>query len=233
MKLKSLSLSGVLLLGLTLAPVAFAADQHAGDVQPWLENGQIQLNAELFESDFGDLPGGLYRTDDPGYDADTAKGAFGANNWLWFSGIGSLQFWNGAAWTSTVPNGEHVEVVDAIGNTTVFTTSGVTNPNGVVGQFDSLGDLHEHLDMSVWNASNVLGGTVGAYWITLALFETAPESQIPVSTPSVPFSIIFNRGLSTADYETAVSAVPVPAAVWLFGSSILGLMGLARRKVSG
>ncbi len=29
---------------------------------------------------------------------------------------------------------------------------------------------------------------------------------------------------------TTVSAVPVPAAVWLFGSGMLGLMGLARRK---
>jgi len=27
-----------------------------------------------------------------------------------------------------------------------------------------------------------------------------------------------------------VSAVPVPAAVWLFGSGLLGLLGLARRK---
>ena len=29
---------------------------------------------------------------------------------------------------------------------------------------------------------------------------------------------------------TAVSAVPVPAAVWLFGSGLLGLVGVARRK---
>jgi hypothetical protein len=27
-----------------------------------------------------------------------------------------------------------------------------------------------------------------------------------------------------------VSTVPVPAAVWLFGSAMLGLMGVARRK---
>ena len=32
---------------------------------------------------------------------------------------------------------------------------------------------------------------------------------------------------------SAVSAVPVPAAVWLFGSGLLGLAGLARRKTSG
>jgi hypothetical protein len=31
---------------------------------------------------------------------------------------------------------------------------------------------------------------------------------------------------------TAVPAVPVPAAVWLFGSGLIGLAGIARRKVS-
>ena len=31
---------------------------------------------------------------------------------------------------------------------------------------------------------------------------------------------------------TAVSTVPVPAAVWLFGSGLLGLVGMARRKRS-
>jgi hypothetical protein len=32
--------------------------------------------------------------------------------------------------------------------------------------------------------------------------------------------------------SAAVSAVPVPAAVWLFGSGLLGLAGVARRKQS-
>ncbi|MEA3242882.1 MAG: VPLPA-CTERM sorting domain-containing protein [Pseudomonadota bacterium] len=29
---------------------------------------------------------------------------------------------------------------------------------------------------------------------------------------------------------TASSVVPIPAAVWLFGSGLLGLVGIARRK---
>ncbi len=29
-----------------------------------------------------------------------------------------------------------------------------------------------------------------------------------------------------------ISAVPVPAAVWLFGSGLLGLVGVARRKAA-
>ena len=35
---------------------------------------------------------------------------------------------------------------------------------------------------------------------------------------------------STAFHLTEVSAVPVPAAVWLFGSGLIGLAGMARRK---
>jgi len=30
--------------------------------------------------------------------------------------------------------------------------------------------------------------------------------------------------------EGTISAVPVPAAVWLFGSGLIGLTGMARRK---
>lgn len=39
-------------------------------------------------------------------------------------------------------------------------------------------------------------------------------------------------GSGNSMYVTSVSAVPVPAAVWLFGSGLLGLMGMARRKAA-
>jgi hypothetical protein len=40
-----------------------------------------------------------------------------------------------------------------------------------------------------------------------------------------------NSGCISTPYPTfAPSAVPVPAAVWLFGSGLLGLIGIARRK---
>jgi hypothetical protein len=37
-------------------------------------------------------------------------------------------------------------------------------------------------------------------------------------------------GVTSGAHSVAVSAVPVPAAVWLFGSGLLGLVGIARRK---
>ncbi len=222
-----------LLLALSLNfSMAFAADQHAGDIQPWKVGNQIYTNGDLFEADFGDLPGGQYNTDDPGYDADTAQGAFGAGNWLRFQGLSSLKFWNGSSWSNTVLNGEHIEIEDVVGNVTTFSASGVSNAVGVVDQLDGGGDLHSHLDMTIKNASNIKGGSVGAYWITLQLFETLPDSLTPVSEASAPFSIIFNRGLTHENFELAVAAVPVPAAVWLFGSALLGWLSVGRRRTS-
>ena len=37
----------------------------------------------------------------------------------------------------------------------------------------------------------------------------------------------------TGDCSISVSAVPVPAAVWLFGSGLLGLIGISRRRPGG
>ena len=37
-------------------------------------------------------------------------------------------------------------------------------------------------------------------------------------------------GIARIEYTTEISAVPLPAAVWLFGSGLLGLIGVARRK---
>ena len=51
-------------------------------------------------------------------------------------------------------------------------------------------------------------GNVGAAW---GAFDGTPYSEV---------------------YNVTVSAIPVPAAVWLFGSGLLGLVGVARRRKS-
>jgi len=40
----------------------------------------------------------------------------------------------------------------------------------------------------------------------------------------------WGSGASADSYTLNVGAVPIPAAVWLFGSGLLGLVGVARRK---
>lgn len=51
--------------------------------------------------------------------------------------------------------------------------------------------------------------------------------------PFAGFRANFNANLNPiADIKDIPTAVPVPAAVWLFGSGLLGLVGIARRKKS-
>jgi hypothetical protein len=44
----------------------------------------------------------------------------------------------------------------------------------------------------------------------------------------------FDIGTTNTDtlYVAGINEVPIPAAVWLFGSALLGLTGLRRRKVA-
>ena len=74
-------------------------------------------------------------------------------------------------------------------------------------------------------------------------FDSEPVGPVVIHTDSsyastsddvwlldVPLSVFdFNANATYADF-TLVSQVPVPAAVWLFGSGLLGLVGMARRK---
>ena len=53
-------------------------------------------------------------------------------------------------------------------------------------------------------------------------------AHVPIGDPSNFGSTLYNLHLQ----GTVVAAVPVPAAVWLFGSGLLGLVGVARRRKS-
>lgn len=195
----------ILLSGFWFSPPT-AAHTHEGDIQPWRIGAEIFLNEKVFEADLGDIRGGPYSTDDPGFDIDIAKGAFTPGNWLRFQPVGRLLFWNGTEWSTSVPNEERIEITDALNNTITFRTDGVSNTLGVIGQIGSDGGLHEHMQMSLLDASNALGGSVGAYRIQFKLFESAANSDTSVSIATSPIAVIFNRGLEEEKFELAVSA---------------------------
>lgn len=73
----------------------------------------------------------------------------------------------------------------------------------------------------VWDLTVVAEGTEGAIWHNNAFGGRA--------------WILRADGVRLLDYVNPIydiSAVPVPAAVWLFGSGLLGLIGISRRKKS-
>ena len=72
------------------------------------------------------------------------------------------------------------------------------------------------LNMSFDSALTESGGTIGV----------AVEETIILFTSPIPITAF----LSGSGFVTGTPAVPIPAAAWLFGSGLLGLIGIARRK---
>ena len=64
--------------------------------------------------------------------------------------------------------------------------------------------------------------TLGFYLTTLKVFGTMTGAMAEK----------YGRGTTTDLYVAGINEVPIPAAVWLFGSALLGLTGLRRRKIA-
>lgn len=88
----------------------------------------------------------------------------------------------------------------------------IANTAGVVSITDSLNlSLANGDEFSIW----------------ALLYVGAGDNGQVQAMNSLDLSFSNNAGLTSV---ASVSAVPVPAAVWLFGSGLLGLVGVARRK---
>ena len=100
---------------------------------------------------------------------------------------------------------------------------------GIAGPVNSNGD-----HIAINNLSQTLTLT-GSDNFILGLFFNgnwlADSSVLAVGANS--YTVSFNNGGSVLQVDVqTVPAVPVPAAVWLFGSGLLGLVGVARKQTS-
>jgi|ETNmetMinimDraft_35_1059890.scaffolds.fasta_scaffold732257_1 hypothetical protein len=50
------------------------------------------------------------------------------------------------------------------------------------------------------------------------------------SASGIPDGSFTRGGIDNVNFFIGTTPIPVPAAVWLFGSGLVGLIGLARRK---
>jgi hypothetical protein len=222
-----------LALGWLSSMAAHAQHLHAGDVEIGALSGFIVVDPEalaeyasngyaLFEGDFRDLSGGAFGTDDPGFISE--EGALTAGDIIYFRGVGSLMTWNGANWVGSTAS-VSLSIEDALGELTVFSGSGITSPQGIIGQVNGAGEIHEHLDFDLLGADRVLAS---AYLITLQIGSD-------LNGFSQPFYVVMNAGLGEEAFEGAVSAlttpVPEPSAWAMFGMG-LGLLSCATRRRS-
>lgn len=67
---------------------------------------------------------------------------------------------------------------------------------------------------------------------TVSLEGTGIASITGFDDTAANFSLTLNQNGQALSFSSSASAVPVPAAVWLFGTGLVGLIGIARRKNS-
>lgn len=118
-----------------------------------------------------------------------------------------------------------------------FTTGSATNGTGTINgtKLANGGDLDGD-SVDDYIATIVSGGTVGSTWTGFVgaqyweIWDVAFLSD--ASATGFSKDVIFGTaGGDFGEYVgVQVAPVPVPAAVWLFGSGLLGLVGVARRK---
>lgn len=85
------------------------------------------------------------------------------------------------------------------------------------------------------NVCEVIGDTASVvlYQMDFTLTEDTTIAVGPALDPTIGADWRKDDQLLTPDYVSStvtVSPIPVPAAVWLFGSGLLGMIGIARRR---
>jgi len=78
------------------------------------------------------------------------------------------------------------------------------------------GTLSYDMNTGMWDSTNAIQLT-----LTNWLYATSPDSDS---------TALINQTLAGSSIGMAITTIPVPAAIWLFSSGLIGLVGFARRK---
>ncbi len=203
-----------------------------GDVAWFLSNvGSLPYTHDtgrlIVPGNFGDAAGGPFSTDNPGF--QSFRGDFGAFEEMWFRASGVLQYLAPGAndWVAAAPGGgirlygaipEDV-VFDFVFNGvresdylfyeggTLFSGTGIQGPTTApVGSASALGAMHYHLD---WFLEGTARTNEGAYLLEMQLFSNAKVGGVDKYLASETFHVLFNHGITTAEYADALKTLTV------------------------
>ncbi len=148
-----------------------------------------------------------------GYDADGLMTWQAANDWAAQLTVGGLSGWRLANPDATCfgQNCTNSEMGNLFYNT-------LGNPAGSLINTGPFSNVQSHI---YWSSTQYAPAPSKAW-----SFFMADGSQNVIAA-SVDY---YGWAVQSGDVGLLTSAVPVPAAVWLFGSGLLGLAGVARRK---
>jgi hypothetical protein len=158
-----------------------------------------------------------------------------------FDGSGSLDT---TAWTPQIFTGGRVAFINPVNQLGM----GLTTPTAS----DSYNGAANFLGPSGVGTGPLVSASAGTGDITVFRLDGFPGLNVPVGYTSGaalaatntytghslsslglnPGNYVWSwgSGASADSFTMNVGAVPIPAAVWLFGSGLLGLIGVARRK---
>ncbi|MES2500994.1 MAG: VPLPA-CTERM sorting domain-containing protein [Pseudomonadota bacterium] len=102
-------------------------------------------------------------------------------------------------------------------------------PNGAFPEGNTINFINDDAD-AVKDGAATNGVNIGEYLILTAVLN--PNANIDDLLASGGLRVgLHVQGYATGGSDSYVNAVPLPAAGWLFGSALVGLMGLRRRKL--
>lgn len=229
LRLHTLRLLAVALSIALASDLAFAQHDH-GDIEFTYESGRIAIEfgdeGRVFEGDFGDFAGGPDETDDPGFGSEVDEGlGVDPGDIIGYKVLGPLNYHDGSAFAATSAS----MALGNAGGVDITVDAGTLAAGGLIGQADSAGDVHTHIDFAINSTA-----PTGAYGLLLSLtaFDSSMQPK-PGIADSEPFYIVFNRGLDEVVFEEAVGAfaatIPEPASLMLASIGAAVVCGRRRR----
>lgn len=100
-----------------------------------------------------------------------------------------------------------------------------TNETSILG----VSDLTVSGAVTPWEASLNYDMTT-AMWVNTNSIQLTLTNTLFATSPDLGSTAIINQTLAGSSMGMSITTIPVPAAVWLFGSGLIGLAGIARRR---